>query len=172
MIQNSSNSITTISDINYKSIFNIVLYSPEIPGNTGTIGRTALALNANLILIKPYGFQLNEKSVRRAGLDYWKYVSLKEYDDWGHFLKIEKPNPNQLFFMSTKGQKNYFQAGFQRNSYIIFGQETKGLPKFLFDDFNNRFFTMPMYNEHVRSLNLSNAATAVAYEALRQILIL
>ncbi|HLE12603.1 MAG: tRNA (uridine(34)/cytosine(34)/5-carboxymethylaminomethyluridine(34)-2'-O)-methyltransferase TrmL [Bdellovibrionales bacterium RIFOXYD12_FULL_39_22] len=149
--------------------FNVVLYRPEIPGNTGTIGRSCLALNARLILIRPYGFDLSEKSVRRAGLDYWKYVQLTEYDSWEDFMASEKPTTSQLFFLSTKAQKNYYHAAFSPSSYLVFGQETKGLPKSLFEEFPSQFFKIPMYSDKVRSLNLANAATAVMYEAIRQI---
>ncbi len=149
--------------------FSVVLYTPEIPGNTGTIGRSCLALNLRLILIRPYGFNLSEKAVRRAGLDYWKYVNLVEYDSWEQFIKEEKVMSSQLFFLSTKVDKTYFSAEFTTQSYLVFGPETKGLPKFLFDEYPNQFLKIPMYSDKVRSLNLANAATAVMYEAIRQI---
>jgi tRNA (cytidine/uridine-2'-O-)-methyltransferase len=152
-----------------KSRFKIVLFKPEIPGNTGTIGRTCLALGIDLILIKPYGFDIDEKAVRRAGLDYWKHISLTEYDSWDDFIENEKPDDEKLFFMSTKGKETYFEANFVQDSYIVFGQETKGLPSSIHERYAERLFTLPMFSEHIRSLNLSNTATAVAYEALRQI---
>ncbi|MBL6991208.1 MAG: tRNA (cytidine(34)-2'-O)-methyltransferase [Bacteriovoracaceae bacterium] len=149
--------------------FKIVLYAPVIPGNTGSIGRTCVGLNAELILIKPYGFDLSEKSVRRAGLDYWKYVQLKEFDSFDHFLKVENPLPNNLFFFSKSSTSTYYQANFQRGCYLIFGSETTGLPSDLFSQYKTNFFKIPMYSDKIRSLNLANAATTVSYEALRQI---
>ncbi len=149
--------------------FKIVLVAPEIPGNTGSIGRTCLALDAELILIKPYGFDLSEKAVRRAGLDYWKYVKIKEFESWNDFIVNEKPENDQMFFMTKNAKATIFQANFKRDSYLIFGSETQGLPKDLLIEYDQRTFSLPMYSENIRSLNLSNAATAVAYEALRQI---
>jgi len=150
--------------------FNIVLYSPEIPGNTGSIGRTALALGARLILIRPYGFDLNEKAVRRAGLDYWKHVDLVEYENFDEFLKVENPKTEDLHFLSKTAEKTYFEASFSKDSYLIFGSETKGLPQDIFETYPQQMLSLPMFSDKVRSLNLSNAATAVAYEALRQII--
>jgi tRNA (cytidine/uridine-2'-O-)-methyltransferase len=147
--------------------FNIVLYAPDIPGNTGSIGRTCVALDLRLILIKPYGFDLTEKAVRRAGLDYWKHVELAEYENWADFLEGEKPE--QLCFFSKNGKEVYFQACFKAGSYLIFGSETAGLPQHIFETYPQDLYSLPMYSPHIRSLNLSNAATAVAYEALRQI---
>ena len=149
--------------------FKIVLYSPDIPGNTGSIGRTCVALNAELILIKPYGFDLSEKAVRRAGLDYWKHVSLKEYETFDEFIEKESPKVSSLHFFSRFSKTPYYKSEFKKDCNLIFGSETKGLPKDLFDKYPNTFVTLPMYSEHIRSLNLANAATAAAYEALRQI---
>jgi tRNA (cytidine/uridine-2'-O-)-methyltransferase len=147
--------------------FQIVLFAPEIPGNTGSIGRTCLALNIRLILIKPYGFDLDEKAVRRAGLDYWKHVNLTEYESFDDFFEQEKPE--HLYFLSKFAKTSYFDAEFKENSYLIFGRETKGLPDYIPEKYPNDLYKLPMFSEHVRSLNLSNAATAVAYEALRQL---
>ena len=152
-----------------KPLFKIVLNAPDIPGNTGSIGRTCVALGARLILIKPYGFELTEKALRRAGLDYWKFVNLKEYSSFEEFLSEEKPNEKELHFFSRFSKKPFWSNSYQQNCYLIFGSETNGLPEELFKKFPERFVTLPMYSEHIRSLNLSNTATAVAYEALRQI---
>ena len=152
-----------------KPKFSIVLVNPEIPGNTGSIGRTCVALNLELILIKPYGFDLSEKAVRRAGLDYWKYVNLVEFDSVEEFIEKRKPESEKLFFFSRFSEESYFKAKFIEDSYLIFGSETKGLPEDLKDKFPERFYTLPMYSDKIRSLNLSNVATAVAYEALRQV---
>lgn len=148
-------------------IFNIVLVMPEIPGNTGSIGRTCLALGAHLHLIKPYGFSLDEKEVRRAGLDYWKYVDLHEYETFDEL--IQKNSPQEMFFFTKKTDRPIFKAEFNRGCWLVFGRETAGLDDELLEKNKERLLTLPMYSEHVRSLNLSNAATAVAYEALRQI---
>lgn len=152
-----------------QSLFNIVLVAPEIPGNTGSIGRTALALNLKLHLIKPFGFDLSEKAVRRAGLDYWKHVQISEYENWDDFLTENNPDPQKLFFFSKFGEKNHFEANYCENCFLIFGSETFGLPLAITEKYENRLYSLPMYSEHIRSLNLSNAATAAAYEALRQI---
>jgi tRNA (cytidine/uridine-2'-O-)-methyltransferase len=147
---------------------NIVLVSPEIPGNTGSIGRTALALNFRLILIHPLGFDLDEKKVRRAGLDYWKDVDLVEYNSWEEFLSSEGPNTDNLFFFSKTGKKVYYHQEFPQNSYLIFGSETKGLPPSFFEKYEEKMLSLPIFNKAVRSLNLSNVATAVCFEVLRQ----
>jgi tRNA (cytidine/uridine-2'-O-)-methyltransferase len=149
--------------------FKIVLVMPEIPGNTGSIGRTCLALDAELILIKPYGFDLSEKAVRRAGLDYWKHVKIKEFDSWDQFIELENPQTDHLYFMTKNSEITIYDAKFKPNCYLIFGSETRGLPEGLLQKNLSRSFSLPMYSRNIRSLNLSNAATAVAYEALRQI---
>ena len=149
--------------------FNIVLVAPEIPGNTGSIGRTCVALDLRLILIRPYGFRIDQKAVRRAGLDYWQYVNLTEYSSWEEFEKHEAPPEDQLFFFSKKNSSTYYQAEFKPDCYLIFGSETKGLPHHISEKYANRFYHLPMFSDKIRSLNLSNVATAVAYETLRQL---
>lgn len=149
--------------------FKIVLFQPEIPGNTGSIGRTCVALGLELILIRPYGFDINEKSVRRAGLDYWKYLKLTEYDSWDDFIESERPKTSKLFFLSTKTDELYYDSDYSEGCYLIFGKETAGLPESIHEEYPTRFRTMPMCSDKIRSLNLSNVATAVAYEALRVI---
>jgi tRNA (cytidine/uridine-2'-O-)-methyltransferase len=147
--------------------FKIVLFAPEIPGNTGSIGRTCVAMGVELILIKPYGFDISEKAVRRAGLDYWKHVKLTEYESFEEFLELENPKREQLFILENNVNQNYFDAGYSEGCYLIFGSETKGMPKYIYEDYMDRMFHIPMYSEKIRSLNLSNAATTVAYECLR-----
>lgn len=151
------------------SNFKIVLVCPEIPGNTGSIGRTAVALDLELILIKPLAFDISEKAVRRAGLDYWKFVNLKIYENWEEFIEKEKPEAENMFLFSRFATKPLFEVKLQKDCYLIFGSETKGLPESIKAEYNSQLVTLPMYSEHIRSLNLSNAATAAAYEALRQI---
>lgn len=152
------------------SKFKIVLFAPEIPGNTGSIGRTCVALNAELILIKPYGFEIDEKAVRRAGLDYWKFVQLKEFDSWEDFLLKERPERNKLIFFENNGEKFHYEAPYQDGCYIIFGGETQGIPYEVEQEYQKQIYKLPMYSPEIRSLNLSNVATAVAYECLRHLI--
>ncbi|MFT6632450.1 MAG: tRNA (cytidine/uridine-2'-O-)-methyltransferase [Bacteriovoracaceae bacterium] len=147
--------------------FKIVLLAPEIPGNTGSIGRTCVALGLDLILIKPYGFDLSEKAVRRAGLDYWKHVNIKEYENFDEFLQKEAPSPDQLLFFENNVDQNFYDAPYSENCYLIFGSETKGLPKDFYQTYKDRMFHLPMFSDQIRSLNLSNTATTVAFECLR-----
>jgi len=151
------------------SKFKIVLVAPEIPGNTGSIGRTCVALDLELILIKPLAFEIDEKAVRRAGLDYWKHVNLKVFESFDDFLENEKPDASKLFFFSRFAEKTMFETKFSKDVYLIFGSETKGLPKELMDKHKDTLIKMPMYSDVIRSLNLSNVATAAAYEVIRQI---
>lgn len=152
-----------------KPNFKIVLYSPEIPGNTGSIGRTCVALNLELILIHPLGFDIDEKAVRRAGLDYWKHVSVKEYQNFEEFLENENPKLDSLHFFTKNASKNLFETKFKEDCYLIFGCETKGLPKEIQDKYLERLVSLPILSENIRSLNLASVATTAAYEALRQI---
>lgn len=152
------------------SKFKIVLFAPEIPGNTGSIGRTCVALDLELILIKPYGFEIDEKAVRRAGLDYWKHVKLREFESWEDFLMREKPAPEKLIFFENHGSKLHYEAPYTPDCYLIFGGETKGFPYEVENDYHSRFYQLPMYSEHIRSLNLSNVATTVAYECFRHLI--
>ncbi|BDW86570.1 tRNA (cytidine(34)-2'-O)-methyltransferase [Roseicyclus marinus] len=146
----------------------VVLVAPEIPGNTGTIGRTCVALDLELILIRPYGFDISDKSVRRAGLDYWKHVRLSEYDDWGAFLAARAPGREQLFFFEDDGTGGtVYDPVYPADAYLVFGRETKGLPPEILDGMADRCFRLPMRSPHIRSLNLANAATAVIYQAMR-----
>lgn len=146
----------------------IVLISPDIPGNTGSIGRSCVALGIELILIRPLGFDIDEKAVRRAGLDYWKHLKLKVYENWNEFL--EKESPEDLLFFENPSSKNFYQAPYKKSSYLIFGSETKGISKEILDKNLNKIYDLPMYSKHIRSLNLSNTVTAVAYEALGSLL--
>lgn len=151
------------------SQFKIVLHAPEIPGNTGSIGRTCVALNAELILIKPYGFDISEKAVRRAGLDYWKFVLLKEYDNWEHFLEVESPERDQIMLFEKGEGKMWHQAPYRKGCYLVFGGETRGIPDRILKDMPDNYYSFPQFSPHIRSLNLSNIATAAAFECVRQI---
>lgn len=152
------------------SNFKIVLFAPEIPGNTGSIGRTCVALNLELILIKPYGFEIDEKAVRRAGLDYWKHVMLREFESWEDFLIKEKPNKNNLLFFENNGSSLHYEAPYTKDCYLIFGGETRGIPHEVEVNYQDQIYKLPMYSSEIRSLNLSNVATTVAYECLRHVI--
>ena len=145
----------------------MVLVTPEIPYNTGAIGRTCVALNLELILIKPYGFSLDEKAVRRAGTDYWKHVNLTEYDDWQSFLDDCKPPRESLYFFEEHGAQSLYAPDYQPDGYLVFGCESKGLSPEILDGMDDRVFHLPMLDSRVRSLNLANVATAVVYQAMR-----
>lgn len=145
----------------------IVLVTPEIPGNTGTIGRTCVALGMELILIHPLGFDISEKSVRRAGLDYWKHVRLAEYPDWRSFLADRAPRPGQMILFEDDAPRSAYAAEYPPDAYLVFGRETTGLPSEITTAHADALVHLPMRSEHIRSLNLANAATAAAYIALR-----
>jgi len=145
----------------------IVLVTPDIPYNTGAIGRTCVALDLELILIKPYGFSIEAREVRRAGMDYWKHVQLSEYDDWESFLDDRKPPRENLYFFEDHGAQTVYDPEYQPDAYLVFGCETKGLPMSVLKGMDDRVFNLPMRSPHIRSLNLANAATAVIYQAMR-----
>lgn len=145
----------------------MVLVTPEIPYNTGAIGRTCVALNLELILIKPYGFSLDEKAVRRAGTDYWKHVNLCEYDNWDAFLADRQPPREQLYFFEEHGAQSLYAPEYHEDGYLVFGCESAGLPPEVLEGMDDRVFNLPMLSPLVRSLNLANVATAVIYQAMR-----
>ena len=145
-------------------MLNLVLFQPEIPSNTGNLIRLSANMGANLHLIKPYGFEMNDKRLRRAGLDYKDLASVYEYDNFDDYL--DKANPSKLYLVSSKVSKNYTDIKYHNNDSFLFGSETKGLPKEIFDEYEG--ITVPM-QDGSRSLNLSNCVSIVAYEAWRQI---
>jgi len=148
-------------------MFNIVLHEPRIPGNVGTIGRLAFALNCTLHLIKPYGFgEITEKEVRRAGLDYWFDLDVREYENIEDFW-AKNPLNDRHFFATTKTDKVYFDAKFEPNDFIYFGREDAGLPESIMNKNSEGCITIPMTND-ARSLNIANSVSIIAYEALRQ----
>lgn len=146
---------------------NIVLYEPEIPQNTGNIGRTCVLTNSRLHLIKPLGFSIDDKYVKRAGMDYWKDVDLVCYESLDEFL--EKNKGKRIFLSTTKGKKYYDQVKFQEGDFIIFGRESCGVTDEMREMFKETLIRVPMIKTSTRSLNLSNTVAIVAYEALRQI---
>ncbi len=148
-------------------MFNIVLLEPRIPGNVGTIGRLAFAMNCSLHLIKPYGFgEITEKQVRRAGLDYWFDLDVKEYENIDEFW-AKNPLNDRHFFATTKTTQNYFDMKYEVGDFFYFGREDAGLPESLLGLHKNGCITIPMTN-NARSLNIANSVSIVAYEALRQ----
>ena len=146
----------------------IVLVTPEIPTNTGSIGRLCLATNSALHLIDPLGFDISDSRVKRAGLDYWKHLQIVRHKNFELFLDSLSPNAPIVFF-STKAKTSLFEKEFEKGSYLIFGCETKGLGEELIDKFSEDTFRIPQYDDRVRSLNLANAASIVVYEAIRQL---
>ena len=147
---------------------NIVLVEPEIPMNTGTIGRLCLATGATLHLIEPLGFEINDAKLKRAGLDYWKFVNFKIYPNLNTFLQKIQPDTPKIF-LSTKGQSEFFEHSFQESSYIFFVSETRGLPTSLLESNQEVTFRIPQYDDRVRSINIANAVGIVVYEAIRQL---
>jgi tRNA (cytidine/uridine-2'-O-)-methyltransferase len=151
----------------YNRIVNIVLYEPDIPGNTGNVGRTCLATGSPLHLVGKLGFSLDDTHVKRSGLDYWDKVQVIRHKSWEEFLIHVGPAPS-LYFFSKKAKKDFWKASFEPQSYLIFGCETTGLPKSIHEKYENRLFRIPMIPHSVRSLNLSTSVGVVLYEALRQ----
>ena len=147
---------------------NIVLVAPSIPPNTGNASRLCAATGSRLHLVEPLGFDISDKMVRRAGLDYWDAVDLNIYPDFGTFL--EKNPDGRKYFFSTAGSTNFYNAGFQPGDYLVFGNETFGLPDAILEpQAPEQILNIPIRLDNVRSLNLSNCAAIVLYEALRQI---
>lgn len=147
------------------SKLNIVLFEPEIPANTGNIGRTCVATGTRLHLIEPLGFRLNEKSIKRAGMDYWEKLDVKRYLDYEDFLE---QNPGAKIYMaSTKAPRVYTEVAYEEDCFIMFGKESAGIPEEILLENQETAIRIPM-NEEIRSLNLSNSVAIVLYEALRQ----
>ena len=146
--------------------FNIILFQPEIPQNTGTIGRLCVSTDTRLHLIEPLGFSLDEKHLKRAGMDYWQYLDLAIYKDWQEFL--EKNPDMELYFISTHGTQSYWDTAYPEGCGLVFGRESSGLPKEFYETYQEQLRLIPMEGKFHRSLNLANAASIVLYEALRQ----
>jgi tRNA (cytidine/uridine-2'-O-)-methyltransferase len=145
----------------------IVLVEPEIPPNTGNIARTCAATGTHLHLVKPLGFNIDDRTVKRAGLDYWPYVTLTVHESQEDFLQAYAGAP--MYFVSTKGKRLYTEIKYEEGAMLLFGRETKGLPKELLAANETRTIRIPMIpDKHLRSLNLANAANIVLYEVLRQ----
>jgi len=145
----------------------VVLYQPEIPPNTGSIARLCAATKTTLHLIAPLGFKIDDKHVKRAGLDYWKFVDLVLHDSWDGFLNRYGAQP--MLFFSKKAERSYTLAPYREGDFLVFGPETRGLPEELLAANQERAYVIPMMGQGVRSLNLSNAVSIVLYEGLRQL---
>ena len=145
-----------------------MLVRPEIPHNTGAIGRLCVGLGVPLHLIRPLGFHLDDQSVARAGLDYWPFLDLTVHDTWDDYLAAERPE--RLFFLSTHGEKSLYDASFSAGDALVFGCESAGLPKELYERYRESLFRIPMPGEHARSINLANAVSIAAYECYRQLI--
>lgn len=146
-------------------MFNVVLVEPEIPPNTGNIGRLCLATRSTLHLVRPFGFSLDDRQLRRAGLDYWDDVPLQTWDSFDALQRAQSDH-SRYFFLTTKAQRPYYIVNFRSNDFLVFGRETKGLPDKLLAANTNRCITIPMYG--TRSLNLASAVAIVLFEAVRQ----
>ena len=146
--------------------FNIVLARPEIPQNTGNIGRLCVNTGSALHLVKPLGFSLEDKYVRRAGLDYWPYLDLTVWERWGDFLTAA--DMSKARFFSTKGTKTFWECEFAPGDFLVFGNETSGLPDGVAEEFAESMYKIPMQGPHSRSYNLANATAIVLFEAIRQ----
>jgi len=148
-------------------MLNIVLIEPEIPNNAGNIGRLTLAAGAKLHLVKPFGFELTDARVKRAGLDYWQHVPLTVYESVDVFF-AEHSDKN-MAFLSSHGAKSYDRIPFVEETFLIFGKESVGLPKDIIEKHPDQTYKIPLHSTHIRSLNLANAVSIVVYEGLRQL---
>lgn len=149
-------------------MFHVVLVEPEIPPNTGNIARLCLAADAHLHLVRPLGFSLDDRQLRRAGMDYWHEVKVTVWENWDTFRATRLPTPDaRRFFLTTKTTRPYHSVAFARGDHLIFGRETKGLPKSLLSAEDERLLTIPMA-PGARSLNLATAVGIVLFEAIRQ----
>ena len=145
----------------------VVLLEPEIPPNTGNVARLCAATKTTLHLIEPFGFKLDDAQLRRAGMDYWQHVEWHRWPNWAAFQQA-LPAKARLWFVESNGPRFYTEARFAPEDYLVFGRETAGLPKKLLQENSGHWLRIPMFNEKSRSLNLSNCAALVLFEALRQ----
>ena len=149
-------------------MFNVVLVEPEIPQNTGSIGRLCLATRCTLHLVEPLGFEITAAKLRRAGLDYWEHLEVRTHPSWDAFVSSLSQEAHLAFF-SKKSKETYADLKYTKDMYLVFGKETKGLSDALLDAEANRAYRIPILDERVRSLNLANAASIIVYEGLRQL---
>ena len=155
--------------LNISKPFNIVLVEPEIPPNTGNIARLCAATNTKLHLVHPLGFEIDDKHLKRAGLDYWHLLDIEEYENWNSFYERHTTNDESRFwYISTRGEKNIWNIEFNPGDFLIFGSETKGLNEEILNANKEKVISIPM-NGLTRSINLSTAVGIVLYEAIRQL---
>ena len=147
--------------------FNIVLVEPEIPNNTGNIGRLSLASGSVLHLVKPFGFELSDARLKRAGLDYWKQIKVKVYENLDEFIAVNKDK--EMVLLSSTAKKSYVSIDYKDGLFLVFGKESVGLPKQLIANNSDTLFKIPIHSPYVRSLNLANAVGIVVFEGLRSI---
>jgi len=148
--------------------FNIVLIAPEIPTNTGNIGRLSLATGSQLHLVKPFGFEIDDSRLKRAGLDYWKHLSVHVYESPEQFFEQHRNTP--MVFFSSHATKSYLDIDYRDDLFLVFGKESVGLPSKITSEEKERMYKIPLYSEHIRSLNVANAVAVVVYEGLRKLL--
>ncbi len=144
----------------------VVLVEPEIPPNTGNVARLCAATQLPLHLVGKLGFQITDRHLKRAGLDYWEWVQIQRHESAQEFF--EGIPTDRLFFFSKRAEKTYVEAAFQEGDFLVFGSETKGLPQWIFDRYSDHIWRIPIFHPQVRSLNLAGAVSIVVYEALRQ----
>jgi tRNA (cytidine/uridine-2'-O-)-methyltransferase len=147
--------------------FNIVLIEPEIHTNTGNIGRLSLASGSHLHLVKPFGFEITDARLKRAGLDYWQHISLTIYENIADFY--QKNEGKSMVYLSSHGQKEYYDIYFKDDLFLVFGKESTGLPQKIIESNQDKLFKIPLFSPHVRSLNLANAVGIVVYEGIRNL---
>lgn len=146
---------------------NIALIEPEIPNNTGNIGRLALATGSRLHLVKPFGFEIDDKRLKRAGLDYWQHIEVIYYDNIESF--IETNRSSKMVFLSSHGTKSHWDIQYEDELFLVFGKESIGLSKDIIQKYQDRLFKIQMFSDKIRSLNLANAVSITVYEGLRQL---
>lgn len=148
-------------------MFSIVLLRPEIPHNTGAIGRLCVGLGVPLNLVRPLGFKLDDQSIARAGLDYWPHLDLRIHDTWEDYIAVERPS--RFMMLSTRGKRSLYECSFKPGDALVFGNESSGMPPEFYNRFKDHLFKIPMPGEHARSINLANAVSIAAYECYRQL---
>ena len=151
--------------MNYEPRLHVVLYQPEIPPNTGAVGRTCVAVGAKLWLVRPLGFRIDEKTLRRAGLDYWQHLEWEVVDDWPALA--ERLPVDRAYYLTKTAARSYLDVNYEVDDIVVFGSETAGLPPSLLEKHRDRTLRIPIRSQ-VRSLNLSNSVAITAYEAVRQ----
>ena len=149
-----------------ENLFNVVLFAPEIPQNTGNIGRLCVSTQTRLHLIKPLGFDLTDKYIKRSGMDYWQYLDLTVYENWQEFIE-SNPEAN-LYFFTTKTDKSFWDCPYAANPFLVFGNEGHGLPEEFYQTYSEQLYTIPMTGKFHRSFNLANSVSIALFEGIRR----